>query len=406
MTEEAELLRVIRRLRRRRFLFYAGVGGEVTVQHVADEGEVVAHVLEHLPPAPQGCRGVEGRHQISAPPLVGHTTELGDADLGSQHQLGREVAEGDDNGGVDQLELGPQVALAGVDSIAAQGSEAGGHTGHSGTLPLVPAVIDVAGDIPVIAAGGIADGRGLAAVLMLVALAIAACGSGDPATATETATAQPASVVVEGAQPGVAAASPNAVAPRPTPTASAVQTPTPEPPPAPTATPTPVPGSAAEIASTPSPTPEATAEVVRSLRASRLGEEAMRFLQDFTRDFSPRASGTDEERRAAEFLASEFEALGYRTELQPFTVDVESAAVRVGTERTEFQALPMTLSGMGVVSGKLVNVGKARDGDLPEERIDGRIVVIQRGEITFGEKVSRVTDAGAVGAIVYNNEAG
>ena len=58
-------------------------------------------------------------------------------------------------------------AMAGVDIIAAQGTEAGGHTGHSGTLPLVPAVIDVVGDIPVVAAGGIADGRGLAAVLML-----------------------------------------------------------------------------------------------------------------------------------------------------------------------------------------------------------------------------------------------
>lgn len=56
---------------------------------------------------------------------------------------------------------------AGVDAIAAQGTEAGGHTGYSGTLPLVPAVVDIAGDIPVVAAGGIADGRGLAAVLML-----------------------------------------------------------------------------------------------------------------------------------------------------------------------------------------------------------------------------------------------
>lgn len=60
-----------------------------------------------------------------------------------------------------------KAALAGVDAIAAQGTEAGGHTGYSGTLPLVPAVIDVVGDIPVVAAGGIADGRGLAAVLML-----------------------------------------------------------------------------------------------------------------------------------------------------------------------------------------------------------------------------------------------
>jgi nitronate monooxygenase len=59
-------------------------------------------------------------------------------------------------------------AAAGADVIAAQGTEAGGHTGSvSSTLPLVPAVIDVVGDIPVVAAGGIADGRGLAAVLML-----------------------------------------------------------------------------------------------------------------------------------------------------------------------------------------------------------------------------------------------
>src|SRR5919202_4316708 len=58
-------------------------------------------------------------------------------------------------------------ARAGVDVIAAQGTEGGGHTGYSGTLPLVPAVIDVAGGIPVVAAGGIADGRGLAAVVML-----------------------------------------------------------------------------------------------------------------------------------------------------------------------------------------------------------------------------------------------
>ncbi len=68
---------------------------------------------------------------------------------------------------VQTVALARTAAAAGVDIIVAQGTEAGGHTGYSGTLPLVPAVVDVAGGIPVIAAGGIADGRGLAAVLML-----------------------------------------------------------------------------------------------------------------------------------------------------------------------------------------------------------------------------------------------
>jgi nitronate monooxygenase len=68
---------------------------------------------------------------------------------------------------VQTVGLALVAARAGVDLIAAQGTEAGGHTGYSGTLPLVPAVIDAVGEIPVVAAGGIADGRGLAAVLML-----------------------------------------------------------------------------------------------------------------------------------------------------------------------------------------------------------------------------------------------
>lgn len=56
---------------------------------------------------------------------------------------------------------------AGVDFVIAQGAEAGGHTGTVSTMPLVPQVVDAAGATPVVAAGGIADGRGLAAALML-----------------------------------------------------------------------------------------------------------------------------------------------------------------------------------------------------------------------------------------------
>jgi nitronate monooxygenase len=55
----------------------------------------------------------------------------------------------------------------GADILVAQGAEAGGHGIARGTFALVPAVVDAAGGVPVAAAGGVADGRGLAAALML-----------------------------------------------------------------------------------------------------------------------------------------------------------------------------------------------------------------------------------------------
>jgi NAD(P)H-dependent flavin oxidoreductase YrpB (nitropropane dioxygenase family) len=58
-------------------------------------------------------------------------------------------------------------AHAGADIIVAQGTEGGGHIGLMGTMPLVPMVVSAVAPIPVLAAGGVADGRGLAAALAL-----------------------------------------------------------------------------------------------------------------------------------------------------------------------------------------------------------------------------------------------
>src|SRR5450631_2985126 len=57
---------------------------------------------------------------------------------------------------------------AGCDLVIAQGTEAGGHTGTVATMPLVPQIVDAVGArVPVVAAGGIFDGRGLAAAIAL-----------------------------------------------------------------------------------------------------------------------------------------------------------------------------------------------------------------------------------------------
>ena len=67
-----------------------------------------------------------------------------------------------------KVEHAVRAVEAGCDLVVAQGTEAGGHTGQVATFPLLPQVVDAVGDrVPVVAAGGIFDGRGLAAALAL-----------------------------------------------------------------------------------------------------------------------------------------------------------------------------------------------------------------------------------------------
>jgi nitronate monooxygenase len=68
---------------------------------------------------------------------------------------------------VQTVAMAREALDAGADVLVAQGYDGGGHVGSIGTMSIVPAIVDLAGSVPVLAAGGIADGRGLAAALML-----------------------------------------------------------------------------------------------------------------------------------------------------------------------------------------------------------------------------------------------
>ena len=110
----------------------------------AIDADTVAWVLDRLPHAVMLSFGDPGpfaaRVRAAAVPLIIQVTDLDEA---------RRAVD------------------VGADLIVAQGSEAGGHGGRRATLPFVPVVADLVAPTPVLAAGGIADGRGLAAVLAL-----------------------------------------------------------------------------------------------------------------------------------------------------------------------------------------------------------------------------------------------
>ncbi len=100
---------------------------------------------------------------------------------------------------VTDLDEARQAVDTGADVIVAQGTEAGGHGARRGwsTLPFVPAVVDLVAPVPVLAAGGIADGRGLAAALTLGA-AGALIGTRFQATAEALADPAAKKAIVEG----------------------------------------------------------------------------------------------------------------------------------------------------------------------------------------------------------------
>ena len=232
--------------------------------------------------------------------------------------------------------------------------------------------------------------RLLVLVAVVLAVLIAACG-------TDVASTPPA-----GEPQGAATAMASA------PTVAPASTPVPSPTAEPTAEPTALASPTAAAQTTPAPPAKPAADARSSL--TELTDASWAFLQMLTSEFSPRESATDEERVAADFLVSELEALGLDPVLQPFTVEVLDRNVPVlsidGPEELDLGGIPLRLSAEGRVTGALVDVGLAFPEDVDPDRLRGKIALVQRGTLTFQAKVRRVQEAGAVGAVIYNDRPG
>ena len=127
-------------------------------------------------------------------------------------------------------------------------------------------------------------------------------------------------------------------------------------------------------------------------------------------ELGPRESATQQELEAAQYLADQLESFGYSVELQPFTMEhvseEQSGLVLDGPDPQGVEGIPLLQSGIGQVSAELVSVGLAREGDIPEGELEGKIALAERGLIRFEEKVNRLVEAGAAAAVIYNNRPG
>jgi hypothetical protein len=223
-------------------------------------------------------------------------------------------------------------------------------------------------------------------LLALLAVMVAACSSG----------AAPATAV-----------------PSPEPTATVTNTPTERPAAIAAVAPLPVPAKPDSPTAAPSPTAIPPLASVPST-AGTITEQAFSYVKALSEALGPRESATEQERAAAEYLASQLEGFGYSVTLQPFTVQRLSrdksglVLVQPGPETVpeKVEVAPLTGSAAADVSGVLVPVGLARGQDLPESRLEGKIALAKRGIITFEEKVNRVRSAGAAGIVIYNNRPG
>jgi aminopeptidase YwaD len=199
-------------------------------------------------------------------------------------------------------------------------------------------------------------------ILPLIALALVACSSSTKNPSTERAATLTAATV------------------------AAASTATPEP---------------AAVAATPAPT---TAAAPASAEPS--GEQALAHARVLAVDIGQRAAGSAGEAAAVAYIAGQLRSFGYEVELQPFPVksffsrkvEFKVLAPNVETLRVS----PLTNSPPGTATGELFSAGLGLPADYPSGGIGGRIALVQRGQLEFGEKLRNAAAAGASALVMFD----
>lgn len=137
-------------------------------------------------------------------------------------------------------------------------------------------------------------------------------------------------------------------------------------------------------------------------------------LRMLSETIGPRGAGSAGDQRAIEYVARVLTELGYRVERQPFPFhyfeEIQAPQLTVagaGGERiTAVSMLYSTSTPEAGIEAELVPVGLGRPGDFEGRAVQGRIALVERGEIFFSAKVANAAAAGAMAVVIYNNQPG
>lgn len=125
---------------------------------------------------------------------------------------------------------------------------------------------------------------------------------------------------------------------------------------------------------------------------------------------TPRVAGTDSEYKAVQFIKKQFQSYGYKADIEEFSflsyTDPNLVELSVAGFDGEIQANHLTYSVNGDLSGDVVYAGLGTKEELEETDVAGKIALIQRGNLTFAEKVLNAAEKGAAGVILFNNADG
>ncbi|MGL6175035.1 MAG: M20/M25/M40 family metallo-hydrolase [Cellulosilyticaceae bacterium] len=139
-------------------------------------------------------------------------------------------------------------------------------------------------------------------------------------------------------------------------------------------------------------------------------DNMMKDLEALASVDNARVTGFENEHQAANYVSNEFKKLGLNSRKQMIK-DIsgfigERAVVKAGESVIPSNLFTYSNSTNGVLEGEVVDCGLGTPEDVQDKDLKGKIALIQRGDITFSEKIENASAQGASGVIIYNNQDG